>query len=111
MVRSMELLLGLPPMSQFDAAAMLMFASFGTTPVVKPFNEIAPQVDLNAKNTKNSVGAKESSKMDFSGVDRAAHARTERNYLEECKRERFRHAAPGASLSSDYRPQRILGSR
>lgn len=71
MVRSMELLLGLPPMSQFDAAAMPLFGSFGTTPVVTPFNVMAPKVDLNAKNTKNSVGAKESSKMDFSGVDRA----------------------------------------
>jgi YVTN family beta-propeller protein len=32
MVRSMELLLGLPPMSQYDAAAMPMYASFGTEP-------------------------------------------------------------------------------
>ena len=33
MIRSMELLLGLPPMSQYDAAAMPMYASFGATPV------------------------------------------------------------------------------
>jgi len=30
MVRSIELLLGMPPMSQYDAAAMPMYASFGT---------------------------------------------------------------------------------
>ncbi|MBO0723219.1 MAG: bifunctional YncE family protein/alkaline phosphatase family protein, partial [Blastocatellia bacterium] len=71
MLRSMELLLGLPPMSQYDAAAMPMFASFGTTPVVTPFNIIAPLVDVNEKNTKDSVDARESSRMDFSGVDRA----------------------------------------
>lgn len=71
MVRSMELLLGLPPMSQYDAAAMPMYASFGTTPTVTTFNVIKPLVDVNAKNTKDSYGAKASSKMDFSDVDRA----------------------------------------
>jgi len=71
MLRSMELLLGLPPMSQYDAAAMPLFASFGTTPVATPFDVIAPEVDINAKNTKDSAGAAASSKMDFSTVDRA----------------------------------------
>jgi YVTN family beta-propeller protein len=71
MVRTMELLLGLPPMSQYDAAAMPMYASFGTAPVVTPFNVIPPMIDVNAKNTKGSYGADESSKMDFSDVDRA----------------------------------------
>jgi YVTN family beta-propeller protein len=71
MIRSMELLLGLPPMSQYDAAAMPMYNSFGTTPVATPFTVIQPLIDVNIKNTKNSVGAKESAKMDFSDVDRA----------------------------------------
>lgn len=51
MIRSMELLLGLPPMSQFDAAAMPMYASFGTTPVLTPFDVIQPLIDINARNT------------------------------------------------------------
>jgi YVTN family beta-propeller protein len=71
MLHSMELLLGLPPMSQYDAAAMPMYASFSTTPVVTQFNVIKPLIDVNAKNTKDSYGAKASSKMDFSDVDRA----------------------------------------
>jgi YVTN family beta-propeller protein len=71
MVRSMELLLGLPPMSQYDAAAMPMYASFGTAPQTTPFDVIQPQIDVNAKNDKNSYGADESEKMDFSDVDRA----------------------------------------
>jgi hypothetical protein len=71
MVRSIELLLGLPPMSQYDAAAMPMYASFGTAPVITPFNVIAPLIDVNAKNSKDSYGAEESRKMDFSDVDRA----------------------------------------
>jgi len=70
-VRSMELLLGMPPMSQYDAAALPLYASFGTTPEVTPFTVIAPRIDVNAKNTKKSYGAEESMKMDLSDVDRA----------------------------------------
>lgn len=44
MIRSMELLLGLPPMSQYDAAAMPMYASFGTTPLA--FSVIKPLIDM-----------------------------------------------------------------
>lgn len=74
----MELLLGLPPMSQYDAAAMPMYASFGTTPDTKPFSVIEPLIDVNIMNTRDSPGAKESSKMDFSDVDRApVHALNE----------------------------------
>ena len=71
MIRSMELLLGLPPMSQYDAAAMPMYESFGTQPVVSPFNVIKPLIDVNAKNTKSSYGASESNKMNFKELDRA----------------------------------------
>jgi hypothetical protein len=71
MIRSMELLLGLPPMSQYDAAAMPMYASFGTQPVATPFNVILPLIDVNAKNTKDSYGAQQSSRMDLKEVDRA----------------------------------------
>jgi hypothetical protein len=71
MVRSIELLLGLPPMSQYDASAMPMYGSFGTTPVVTPFNVIKPQVDIDEKNTAKSFGAAASTSMDFSQPDRA----------------------------------------
>ena len=71
MLRSMELLLGLPPMSQYDAAAMPMYASFGDKPVVTPFNVVQPLIDANAKSSKDSYGAKESSKMNFRDPDRA----------------------------------------
>jgi len=71
MIRSMELLLGLPPMSQYDAAAMPMYNSFGATPEVTPFNVMKPLIDVDAKNTKNDFGAKESSRMNLKDVDHA----------------------------------------
>jgi YVTN family beta-propeller protein len=71
MLRSMELLLGLPPMSQYDAAAMPMYGSFGTQSVITPFNVMQPLIDVNAKNTKDSYGAQQSSRMNLKEVDRA----------------------------------------
>ena len=37
MIRTMELILGLPPLSQFDAAARPMFASFTDKPDLTPY--------------------------------------------------------------------------
>src|SRR3984885_3121326 len=71
MVRSIELLLGLPPMSQYDAAAKPMYDSFGAAAVMTPFSAIPPLLDVNARNSKDSYGAAQSMKMDFSDVDRA----------------------------------------
>jgi YVTN family beta-propeller protein len=71
MVRSIELLLGMPPMSQYDAAAMPMYESFGTEAQVTTFDVIPPKIDVNAKNKAGDYGSEESRKMDFSDVDRA----------------------------------------
>jgi YVTN family beta-propeller protein len=71
MLRTMELLLGLPPMSQFDAAATPMYASFGAVPVVKPYTAIKPRIDITATNKPDAYGAKESAKMNFAELDRA----------------------------------------
>jgi len=71
MLRTMELLLGLPPMSQFDAAANPMYASFGPDPDLHPFSALPPEVDVEGKNTIASFGARKSMAMDFSGPDKA----------------------------------------
>ena len=71
MLRTIELLLGLPPMSQFDAAATAMFACFGNTADLAPFVYMKPKVDLDAKNTASSPGSGESMKLDLDDVDDA----------------------------------------
>ncbi|MBI5767211.1 MAG: bifunctional YncE family protein/alkaline phosphatase family protein [Verrucomicrobia bacterium] len=71
MLRTMELILGLQPMSQFDAAAMPMWGCFADKPDLTPFTARAAQVDLEAKSTAMSWGARESQKMDFSEPDKA----------------------------------------
>ncbi len=69
MIRTMELILGLPPLSQYDAAARPMYHSFTDTPDLTPYKHEAARVDLNALNTKQAYGAARSDKMDFSEVD------------------------------------------
>jgi YVTN family beta-propeller protein len=71
MVRTIELLLGLPPMSQYDAAAMPMYRSFGVTANSTPYDVHPPEVDLTMKNTAGTYGARASRRMDFNDVDRA----------------------------------------
>jgi YVTN family beta-propeller protein len=71
MVRTMELILGLPPLTQYDAGATPMFNCFTTSAVATPFTPLPAQVNLQAKNTPRSPGAKQSAQMDFRDYDRA----------------------------------------
>jgi len=71
MLRTMELILGLKPMSQFDAAAIPMFHSFTSKPDFTPYRLRPAQVDLSARNRPNAPGARRSAKMDFSKEDAA----------------------------------------
>ena len=71
MLRTMELILGLPPLTQYDAAATPMFNAFQREAVLTPYSVLPAQVDLMEKNTKRSVFWQESSKMDFTEFDRA----------------------------------------
>ncbi len=71
MVRTIECILGLPPLTQYDAGATPMFNCFHKSSVLAAYEPRAPQVDLSAKNTRNSPGAKQSSRMNFRQYDRA----------------------------------------
>jgi len=70
MIRTMELILGLPPLSQYYAAARPMFNSFTATPDVTPYAHAPAEIDLEARNDKTAYGAARSAKMDFSDYDR-----------------------------------------
>lgn len=71
MLRTMELILGLKPMSQFDALAMPMFASFQKDADVRPYTAIVPKVDRDEKTADNAYGVKETLAMDFTKEDAA----------------------------------------
>ncbi|NEW85419.1 MAG: bifunctional YncE family protein/alkaline phosphatase family protein [Mariniphaga sp.] len=69
-LRSIELILGLPPMSQYDAAAEPLWRCFNTTAIHPPFQSVANLVDLNLKNREQSKFSRLSEKFDFSKEDR-----------------------------------------
>jgi hypothetical protein len=71
MVRTMELILGLPPMTQYDAGATPMFNCFGKELRATPYTAIQPKTDLFAVNTSKSPKAAASAAMDFSDYDLA----------------------------------------
>ena len=71
MLRTIELIIGLPPMSQFDAAATPMLSSFTDSPTLQPYTAIVPSQPLDELNTAASPMAAESQAMDFSAEDRA----------------------------------------
>jgi DNA-binding beta-propeller fold protein YncE len=70
-LRTIELILGLQPMSQYDAAAMPMWGAFASRPDLTPFTARPAQVDLQARNGALAWGGRESQRMDFSEPDKA----------------------------------------
>jgi YVTN family beta-propeller protein len=70
-LRTMELILGLPPMSQYDAAATPMYAAFQPTSDVSPYTHLAARVSLDEKNDWSSPGARASLGMNLRDADMA----------------------------------------
>jgi hypothetical protein len=58
MLRTIELILGLQPMSQFDAAARPMFNSFQSIPDLTPYTALAANIDLETLNGEHAWGGK-----------------------------------------------------
>jgi len=70
MLRTMELILGLPPMTQYDAAATPMWNCFSATPDNSPFRARPSNINLDDINTRNNALSKKSLEFDFSKEDR-----------------------------------------
>jgi DNA-binding beta-propeller fold protein YncE len=71
MLRTIELILGLQPMSQFDAAARPMFSCFQARPDLRPYTHEPVKTDLKKVNLKTAWGSNLSSKMNFAQEDAA----------------------------------------
>jgi len=68
-LRTIELILGLPPMSQYDAAAEPLWRCFDSTAYHPPFTALPATTDLFEKNTAYNPWQKKSEKFNFSGED------------------------------------------
>ncbi|MCC7491408.1 MAG: beta-propeller fold lactonase family protein [Fimbriimonadaceae bacterium] len=71
MLRTMELILGLPPLSQFDAAALPLWDCFTATPDFRPYDVRRNLIPLDEMNTRTAWGADLSATFDFTREDAA----------------------------------------
>ena len=69
MLRSMELILGLPPMSTYDAGATPFFNAFQSTPDLSVYRRSTPNVALDERNPPTAIGAAASLSMNWSDAD------------------------------------------
>lgn len=71
-VHTIELILGMPPLSAYDASARPLYDAFATRPVnAAPYDAVQPDIDLKAVNTAASYRARDSAHLDFSRPDAA----------------------------------------
>ena len=70
LLRTMELILGIPPMSQYDAAATPMWKCFDSVVNNKSFEALAAKIDITETNKAWNETVKRSESFDFSREDR-----------------------------------------
>jgi DNA-binding beta-propeller fold protein YncE len=73
-IRTIEIVLGMQPLSAYDAMARPMYASFDATPDLRPYDALAPAIDLKRTNAHAAYGAAVSARLDFSQPDAIAPA-------------------------------------
>jgi YVTN family beta-propeller protein len=70
-LRTIELILGLPPMSQYDAAATPLRAAFTAKPDTRPYAARPARIALDERNDPEAWGAEASAAMNLDEPDRA----------------------------------------
>jgi len=70
-LRTMELILGLPPMSQYDAAAVPLFECFTSKPDYTPYQVIKPSINLENRNVAVNESSRRSALFNFAKEDSA----------------------------------------
>ncbi|WP_448700669.1 alkaline phosphatase family protein [Mucilaginibacter sp. AW1-3] len=70
-LRTIELILGLPPMSQYDAAAVPFYNCFTNTPDLTPYTHKANRVNLDSRNVAVNNSSKMSESFNFAKEDEA----------------------------------------
>jgi phospholipase C len=68
-LRTMELILGLPPMSQYDAAATPLYSCFDTRPDLTGYSAVPAAVDIDTRNTASTPSAALSARFDLTHAD------------------------------------------
>jgi YVTN family beta-propeller protein len=102
MLRTVELLLGLPPMTQHDAAAPPMVNTFMAKPDLSGFTALPAKIDLMTRNPAQGYGAAISAGMDFREYDRID---------EDALNRILWHSIKGVDVPYPVPVRRVLASR
>ena len=70
-LRTIELILGLPPMSQYDAASKPLYDCFSSKPDLTPYQTRPAQVDLEQRNVADNESSKRSQFFNLAKEDKA----------------------------------------
>jgi YVTN family beta-propeller protein len=68
-LHTIEMILGLPPMSQYDAAAETLWRSFNAEPNLTPFNSVPSEMNLFERNVAMNEWQRKSEKFNFRKED------------------------------------------
>ena len=99
-VRTIEMILKLPPMTQFDEHATPMYNAFTSRPDTSAVAALPVEVDLEARNPKGGPGDAASLRLDFSDYDRADPDELNRILWEALK--------PGRPMPAPVRSARLI---
>jgi YVTN family beta-propeller protein len=99
MLRTLELILGLPPMSQYDAAAVPLWACFTPKPNLAPYTTRPATTPQDARNTTFNGPARRALKFDLSREDAAPDLAFNENIWQAIRGEHSRMPAPRRSAA------------
>jgi DNA-binding beta-propeller fold protein YncE len=108
LLRTMELILGLPPMSQYDASATPMYNAMQATPDLQPFVKLSARTSIDEKNDHMAYGADASMRMNLAEADMAPERELNEILWRSIKG--TGSAMPPAVRSAFVRPARALDS-
>jgi hypothetical protein len=68
-LRTLEMMLGMKPLSTYDAMALPMYEAFTSVPNLNPYTVVPPEISLTERNLKTAYGAAISEHLNFSIPD------------------------------------------
>ena len=107
MLRTLELILGLPPMSQYDAAAVPLWACFTARPDARPYTARPATTPQDVRNVASNAPARRALKFDMSREDAAPDLAFNENIWQAVRGEHSRMPAPRRSAAvREAKPKR-----
>jgi YVTN family beta-propeller protein len=102
MIRTMELILGMHPLSLNDALATPMYDAFTAAPAnIAPYDAIPPAQSLTAKNPSSGAGARAAAKLDFRTIDKVPQATLDRMLWHAVHGQRSTPPPPGPNATPE----------